>query len=277
MVKTFFIFESFEIYSVNAASWKKSTHRHNFFELLYIAKGSGIHTLNANHHTYRAHNIYLLTPQDIHSFKTQTPTQFHCLRFLPGFFSNPQELNILENVFHYHNQTQGPLSLSPDDAQFCECLIQQILQESIHNKRNNLVIIRHLMASILEVIKRNVWFDNNKIVTQTLKIDQILQYIRLHIASPQLLKKSTLAHHFNVSAHYIGEYFKKHVDITLQEFIIETRLSIITEKLKQSHLSFAEVSHELGFKDSSHFNKFVKKHTGQNPSQFRNSLKYEAS
>lgn len=274
MTRTFFIYENFEIYSVDSPKWEKSTHRHDFFELLYIAEGSGVHTLNANKYTYQTHDIYFLTPSDVHSFKTEIRTKFHCLRFLPSFFSSLQEINILEHIFTYHNQVRGCLKMSSDDTLFCEHLIQQIVQESRNSKRNNLIIIRHLMATILEIIKRNITFDNHKIIIQSLKIDHILQYIRLHITSPQLLKKRSIAKHFNISEHYLGEYFKKHVHLTIQEFIITTRLRIIQEKLKQSNLPFTEISHELGFKDSSHFNKFIRKNTGKSPSGFRASLQH---
>ena len=269
MIRTFFIYDNFEIYSLATTGWKKDTHRHDFFELLYIVVGSGVHTLNHNQYTYQARDLYFLTPQDQHSFRTNTPTQFHCLRFLPGFFQDSQETSVLENIFNYHNQVQGRLLLPPTEAQFCESLIQQIVQESLDTKKNSLIVIRHLMAAMLEIIKRNVTTGRHQNVDQALKIDRILQYIRTHIASPWRLKKSQIAQHFNISEHYLYEYFKKHLDTTPQAFITKTKLHIIQEKLRQSHLSFTDISHELGFKDSSHFNKFVKKHTGQPPSKLR--------
>ena len=272
MTKTFFIYDNFEIYSLATSDWKKDTHRHDFFELLYIVEGTGIHTLNDNQHTYQARDIYFLTRSDIHSFKTHTPTQFHCLRFLPGFFQDSHEIIVLENIFSYHNQTRGRLLLPADEIQFCELLIQQIVQESRQTKKNHLMIIRHLMATILEVIKRNINLGSHNRMVQTLKIDRILQYIRSNIASPHLLKKQVIAKHFNISEHYLYEYFKKHLDTTPQAFIIATKLRIIQEKLRQSNLSFTEISHELGFKDSSHFYKFVKKHTNCSPSQLRLTL-----
>ncbi|OJJ20952.1 hypothetical protein BKI52_10255 [marine bacterium AO1-C] len=272
MTRTFFIYDNFEIYSLATSNWKKDTHRHDFFELLYIVAGSGTHILNDNHHNYQARDIYFLTPRDIHSFKTKTPTKFHCLRFLPGFFQDSQEITILENIFNYHNQAQGRLMLPLEQAKFCESLIQQIVKESVQAKNNNLIIIRHLMAAMLEIIKRSVTIDGHHRMAQTLKIDRILQYIRSNIAFPQLLKKQEIAKRFNISEHYLYEYFKKHLHTTPQEFIIETRLHVIQEKLRQSSLSFTEISHELGFKDSSHFNKFVKQHTGKSPSKLRVAL-----
>ena len=272
MTKTFFIYDNFEIYSLTTSRWKKDTHRHDFFELLYIVEGTGTHTLNDNQHIYQSRDVYFLTRSDVHSFKTSTPTKFHCLRFLPGFFQDSQEITVLESIFSYHNQAQGRLLLPADEIQFCELLIQQIVQESLHTKKNHLMIIRHLMATILEIIKRNVNLWDHTRMVQTLKVDRMLQYIRSNIASPHLLKKQVIAKHFNISEHYLYEYFKKHLDITPQEFIVKTRLHIIQEKLRQSNLSFTEISHELGFKDSSHFYKFVKKHTGRSPSKLQIKL-----
>ena len=145
MKDTFFIYKDFEIYSVEELTWKKEVHRHNFFELLYIEYGTGNHILNSIDHNYKEHDIYLLTPKDYHSFKTVTPTKFHCLRFLPGFFSNKKEIEDIEKLFYYHNQTNGNLIFPEDDKTFCEMIILKILEEVARPKGQNEIIIKSLM------------------------------------------------------------------------------------------------------------------------------------
>ncbi|PTT17130.1 hypothetical protein DBR27_01705, partial [Flavobacterium sp. HMWF030] len=145
MKDTFFIYKDFEIYSVEELTWKKEVHRHNFFELLYIEYGKGNHILNSIHHHYKEHDIYLLTPKDYHSFKTLEPTKFHCLRFLPNFFSNKKEIEEIEKLFYYHNQTNGNLIFLEEDKDFCEVLILKILEEVAKQKGQNEIIIKSLM------------------------------------------------------------------------------------------------------------------------------------
>ncbi|QSB28877.1 AraC family transcriptional regulator [Flavobacterium sp. CLA17] len=275
MKDTFFIYKDFEIYSVEELTWKKEVHRHNFFELLYIEYGTGNHILNSIPHQYKKQDIYLLTPKDYHSFKTLEPTKFHCLRFLPGFFSNKKEIEDIEKLFYYHNQTNGNLVFLDDDKAFCELLIVKILDEIAKQKEQNEIIIKTLMMSLIQIIRRNASISERNLnlqTTQVLKIDTILSYIRSNIANPHLLRKKEIANHFNVSVNYIGEYFKIHLNITLRDYIEQTKLKVVTEKLSKSNLTFSEISNELGFIDSSHFNKFIMRSTGISPSEFKKAL-----
>jgi AraC-like DNA-binding protein len=275
MNNTFFIYKDFEIYSVEELTWKKEVHRHNFFELLYIEYGKGNHILNSIHHNYKEHDIYLLTPKDYHSFKTLEPTKFHCLRFLPNFFSNKKEIEEIEKLFYYHNQLKGNLILPDDDKTFCELLILKILDEVAKQKGQNEIIIKSLMMSLIQIIRRNASVNESDInihTTEVLKIDTILSYIRFNIANPHLLKKKEMASHFNVSINYIGEYFKTHLNITLRDYIVQTKLKVVIEKLSKSNLTFSEISNDLGFIDSSHFNKFIMRSTGVSPSEFRKRI-----
>lgn len=272
MKDTFFIYKDFEIYSVEELTWKKEVHRHNFFELLYIEYGTGNHILNSIHHNYKAQDIYLLTPKDYHSFKTLEPTKFHCLRFLPNFFSNKKEIEEIEKLFYYHNQLNGNLIFPEDDKTFCELVILKILDEVAKPKGQNEILIKSLMMSLIQIIRRNASINESNLNiknTVVLKIDTILSYIRSNIANPHLLKKKEMANHFNVSINYIGEYFKTHLNITLRDYIEQTKLKVVTEKLSKSNLTFSEISNDLGFIDSSHFNKFIMRSTGVSPSEFR--------
>lgn len=275
MKDTFFIYKDFEIYSVEELTWKKEVHRHNFFELLYIEYGTGNHILNSIPHNYQKQDIYLLTPKDYHSFKTLEATKFHCLRFLPSFFSNKKEIEEIEKLFYYHNQTNGNLIFLEDEKAFCEVLILKILDEVAKPKGQNEIIIKSLMTSLIQIIRRNAAINESNLefqTTEVLKIDTILSYIRSNIANPHLLKKKEMGNHFNVSINYIGEYFKTHLNITLRDYIEQTKLKVVTEKLSKSNLTFSEISNDLGFIDSSHFNKFIMRSTGISPSEFKKSL-----
>lgn len=275
MKDTFFIYKDFEIYSVEELTWKKEVHRHNFFELLYIEYGTGNHILNSIPHHYKEHDIYLLTPKDYHSFKTLEPTKFHCLRFLPNFFSNKKEIEEIEKLFYYHNQTSGNLIFLQEDKVFCEMIILKILEEVAKQKGHSEIIIKSLMMSLIQIIRRNATLkdsDFNLQNTEVLKIDTILSYIRSNIANPHLLKKKEMSSHFNVSINYIGEYFKNHLNITLRDYIEQTKLKVVAEKLSKSNLTFSEIGNDLGFIDSSHFNKFIMRSTGKSPSEFKKSM-----
>lgn len=279
-MRTFFIYNYFELYSVDADFWEKGKHRHQFYELLYIEKGTGVHTLNSNEHKYSGGDIYLLTPGDQHSFLTLEPTKFHCIRFLPELFpdvaSSIQEvLSRLKDLLKSHNLLEGKISLKPEDQDFLLVLIKRILTESKNQAKQDELIIRHCLILGLEVIYKHLLKDLNNsetILSNQLHIDSMIIYIRQHIANSKKLTKKAIAAYFNISPYYVGEYFKKHTGISFREYIRAYKLSIIEKKIKQSKLSFGQIGQDLGFTDESHFYKFLKMHTKKSPTEYKEAL-----
>ena len=56
-------------------------HQHNFFELVFILSGTGNQCINQNKFAYQAGHLFLITPEDCHSFDIHTTTEFFFLRF----------------------------------------------------------------------------------------------------------------------------------------------------------------------------------------------------
>jgi AraC-like DNA-binding protein len=55
----------------------------------------------------------------------------------------------------------------------------------------------------------------------------------------------------------------------MQDYISHYKTKLIEDRLQYSKMRISEIVNEFGFADESHFNKFFKKRTGKNPSQFR--------
>lgn len=68
-------------------------------------------------------------------------------------------------------------------------------------------------------------------------------------------------------------YFKKITNKTFIQFVNEYRLVHASKLLAERPVSITEICFESGFNNFSHFNKSFKAFTGQNPSEYRNSLK----
>ncbi len=73
---------------------------------------------------------------------------------------------------------------------------------------------------------------------------------------------------FNMSPSYVSIFIKKHAGISIQRYVIQTKIKMAERLLKQTNLNISEVAQKTGFTDSSHFNKLFKKYTGVNPSDY---------
>ena len=103
------------------------------------------------------------------------------------------------------------------------------------------------------------------------RILQILDYIQEHIRDPARLTIAVIAERFDLSPTYLGSYFRKQCNESLQQYISSYRIRLIEHRLRFSNKRVHEIADEFGFADESHINKFFKRHQGMSLKQYRDS------
>jgi AraC-like DNA-binding protein len=83
------------------------------------------------------------------------------------------------------------------------------------------------------------------------------------------IKISDMAKYLSIDRTYLYKLFLSYKKISPQQYLINYRLSIAQNLLKESDLSVTEIAYSCGFKDASSFNKHFKNHLNITPMQFR--------
>ncbi|GAA3602325.1 AraC family transcriptional regulator [Flavivirga amylovorans] len=83
------------------------------------------------------------------------------------------------------------------------------------------------------------------------------------------IKLSTLAEMINMSESAFSHYFKKRTGQSFIKYLLEHRLSIVTNLLSETNSPISEISYMTGFTTLSNFNRSFKKKHGVSPKQFR--------
>lgn len=99
-------------------------------------------------------------------------------------------------------------------------------------------------------------------------VEQVHQYITNHIEEE--LSVEELARMVYLSQNHLTRIFKKKYGKTIVEYIMEYRLSLAEEMLKNTNLTVTTVSAKIGYPDYVYFTKLFKKHSGYSPSAYRN-------
>jgi len=120
------------------------------------------------------------------------------------------------------------------------------------------------------IISRNISNNSLTIVfTEKDKVNAILTYVRQNVLDNEKIKISAIADEFNMSPNYVSVFIKKHAGISIQNYMIQTKMKMAERLLKQTSLNFSEIAMKMGFTDSSHFTKAFKKNRGMTPKAFR--------
>lgn len=272
------LYEPFEIVYKKLDECPKGEHKHLFFELVYILSGSGKQCINNNKFNYRAGQMFLITPEDCHSFEIETTTEFVFLRlsniYIRSHDFGNDDIKRLEYILQNASHQPGCILRNLSDKPVIGSLIGAILAEYVNRDLYHKELVAKLVNTIIVIVARNI----SKYLPCAVKEDtdetvlKILDYIQAGIYHPEKLRTEHLSRQFGISEHYFSKYFKKHTRETLQQYISNLRIRLVEARLRFSDMRINEIAAELGFADESHLNKFFKSQKGLSPKAYRNAM-----
>ena len=124
----------------------------------------------------------------------------------------------------------------------------------------------HQIASYLYSDCFDGIYHNDKDSRHVSLVASLVEYINQHLADD--LSLETLAQQVNYSEYYICRIFKKVTNYTLNNYIIEKRISQAVNYLK-SDIPITRAAEMAGFNNYSYFYKTFKKYMGVNPADFK--------
>ena len=273
------LYQPFEIIYQELTEYSVEEHQHSFFELVSIVSGTGIQCINNNVFKYHAGHLFLITPSDYHSFDIHESTQFMFIRFndiyIKSNMLDTKEIKQLEFILNNANHQPGCILRNKSDKGLVKPLIEAIIRERINRDLYDAELIRQIVNTLIIIVARNIAKllpDTINTSTETKALD-ILQYIQNYIYESDKIKSEVIAKHFDISESYLGRYFKKHTNETMQQYIINYKLKLIESRLLHSNMRIGEIALELGFSDESHMNKIFKKQHSVSPSEYRKKHK----
>lgn len=281
----FYVMKHENLYLPFAIEYRKldecpmTEHKHLFFELVYIISGTGQQCINKNVFDYHEGHMFLLTPEDCHSFKIATTTEFFFLKFSDVYIRSgvfkAEDIERLEYILGNASHQPGCILKNFTDKPLVKLLTDAMLLEQQNSDLYNKELIQQLVNTLIVVVARNIakYLPEQVGEKTEEKALEIISYLQQHIYSPGLLRSEVVSAKFNISEAYLGRYFKKHTGETLQNYISQHRAALIKARLKHSDLRINEIASEFGFTDESHFNKFFRKHGGMSPKSYRSAEK----
>lgn len=260
------IYQSLEIFYEKIDQCPLRDRQFNFFELVYVISGIGDHVVNGNKIAYSAGDLFLITPNDCHEFNLEGICEFMVVRFDEKYIREYQWKSIdhIECLLYYASHLSGSVLVNKDDQQMVGLLIQNLKKTTEYQSVYNEDLTRHLVNAIIVIAARNIAVMRPRNISSHTdnRILQILDYIQEHIRNPKLLKVEAIAEKFGLSGTYLGSYFRKHCDESIQHYISSYKIRLIEHRLSFSDKRVHEIADEFGFTDESHINKFFKRHKG---------------
>lgn len=135
-------------------------------------------------------------------------------------------------------------------------------------------IIRCFAYDLLSNINKHMNQDGSEDMLR--QGDRVFRKFMLLLAENSNMNRSvkSYADELCVSPKYLTSVCRKHSDYTASELIATSVISRIKQLLLYSDLSIKEVAAQMGFDNLSFFGKYVKKHLGLSPNNYRKNNGY---
>ena len=269
------LYQPFEIVIQELDESPKATHQQTFFELIYIVSGTGTQFINKNTFEYGAGNLFLVTPADVHSFDVRDTTKFFFIKFNNIYIRNSTlqkgTIQKLEYILQNAHHEPGCIVKNQKEKLLVMSIVEAIIRDQINKDIFNKEFIHQLITTMIVIVARCLakHIPDNLGEQSDEKAFNILDYIQANIYSPEKINAETIGRHFGISTSYVGRYFKKQNNETMQDYIIRYKLKLIETRLLHSDLRINEIADELGFTDESHMNRIFKKYKQMAPAAFR--------
>lgn len=240
--------------------------RYDFYQLIWFTrvKGNTTYFLDFKEHTIRDNDIILVFPGQIDRLDIEGKEGFLYAISNDAFYSISQHINSDYLNGYYHNIF---ISVKEEKKEVLQKLNELILTE--YEKENRLPLLKSYMESFLFHISSA--FDES--YRSTASPDNNIPALMRLIDKYFIEEKETdfYACNLGMSIKTINEMCKKGTGKTVKQHLQERLILEIKKEIRLGENNLKEISFKLGFSEPAYFTRFFKKHTGETPTEFRDT------
>ena len=237
-------------------------HRHNYYEILFFETGGGKQLIDFEEYEVKDITCYIVHPNQIHLLNRAPGSKGKLIQFRSESIISP---NLVTKLRERIWDGVGGVVLENNQVVFdsLKALLDKFDMKS-ENERN-VHLLQVLLFDLLSNTKQK-----SKPVTHNSDFNQFIQLVDAHFVdqhSVQFYLRS-----LNISEKKLASLSKHHMGMSSLQ-IIHHRLVLEAKRLllfeEESH---KEIAYSLGFDGPASFSAFIKKKTGNTPSELQTQL-----
>jgi AraC family transcriptional regulator, transcriptional activator of pobA len=251
----------------------KYPHRHDFFEVLYLQKGSGYHVIDSNKYEIKPPCVFFMSPGQAHKLEFSHDIEGFIFIFTADFYllNRSDQNSLIEFPFFFTvHQDNPPLQLaSHEDVLFLERLFLQGISELKKVETNQFEMLRSILDLILTTCSSRYKTNENSISKGK---GHILVKRFYQLVEENYLKNLQLGDYaalLMVTPNHLTQTVKQFTGKTSTQVIKQKQILEIKRLLVHTNLNVTEIAAQLNFDDQSYFTKFFKRETEFTPLRYR--------
>ena len=258
----------YQFFDKGKDSFSNVRHSHGkSYEIIFALSGDGVFLVDDNIFEIKQNHLYLIDGMSTHCSSPQSPEEYSRRKIIINGNMLEETLKMLgasdliEKLFANGGRCIVP---SPEVVGSINDAFFEIDRAISENSDFNEMRVKLAVIKILLIANDS---EYETAASDSENISAILKYLGDHFRSRLTLEDISEATH--ISKYYICHSFKKHLSMTVFEYILAKRISYAKKLLVYSDLSISRISIESGFSDFAYFSKVFKKSEGLRPKDYR--------
>lgn len=243
-------------------------HKHDFFFVLALQKGSGHHEIDFTDYTIHDHSIFILRPGQVHRLELQAGCTGFLMEFDASFY-HPSDKISIQRLNRATNKNFCELEVGRFNKLMA--VLAYIFNEYDSKQEGYIEIIKaNLDIFFIEFIRQSRNPDNTSKSSNWYTQERFEEFIELVSSRIADFKQvSQYADLLNISTYQLNAITKASVGKSVSELINEQIILEAKRHLLATPNQVKDIADHLGYEDFSYFIRFFRKHTGYSPEAFR--------
>ena len=252
-------------------------HRHDFFELVLVTKGTAIHCLEGHKFPISAGDVFVLQDfqhhyfQDLHELELinvmYDPEKLNLpeneLRRMPGYCA----MFMLEPNYRQQHRFASRLHLKRLPLARAERIIETMERECEEKQHGFEVTLRAKLLELMVYVSRAYIGSEATEAHALLRVGNVIGALENNFSRNWKLDDlQSIAH---MSRSNLMRVFRKATGQSPIEYLVRLRIQKSMQLLRNTDLPITEVAMEVGFQDSNYFARQFRQAVGQSPRTFR--------
>lgn len=247
-------------------------HKHDFYEIFYIIEGTVTHKINGKTEILVPGDIVFLRLNDMHSFEREpnSKCKHRDIVIAPEQYErtcNYINENLLQSIKSSAtpSKTRLPLAHLNYLEQKFNDYVNIPLEDTVKKTSAANILLAELLYFLVfprrltEKQKYPAWFE------------QLLARFNMNFYIKSGL--NVLLDDFNYDRSYMCRTFKKHMGVSMSQYLCRIRLQYASLLLTSTNKTVTEIANDVGFSSTSCFNTKFKKEYKITPKEYRKSTK----
>jgi AraC-like DNA-binding protein len=274
---------------------QKELHRHEYFELLFVEKGSLVNRFKGAEIQMKTGDLLIMKPYVLHVLDDSVRKQSlkaYCCSFLPQAvdfaIQSLEELNRSSSPNRYFFKPFMPLveedvpavqlKVHSRHSKVLTGLFEELRETTHRHTERGYALTRCRFLDLLEFLAKQ--YERGQATSHSVQVDlavpvsryqagmrKTLNHIHDHFEEPLTLE--SMAAMSGTSETYFCRLFKHETGMTFLNYLNGLRIERACVLLRDTAGNALDICYKVGFNDYTHFGRQFKKHTGMSPAEFR--------